>query len=233
MVDVDASQMELRYAAWESKDPVLRSVFLEGLDPHQATADLCGVSRSFGKTINFASIYGASIGKLVALGLPKKIAKKVKYTLDNEWRVLYDYFGRIERAVVRDGYTKTPYGRTRRLLGATPSTDTGQFLLREGKNFRIQAPASDIVQLLGVWMLRNYRRNALPTMTNHDGLTFDLLDKENLNEMLDTMQEAISTFPDFLHDVLGLEFDIPLEFTVEVGHNWLDKEYIKTITTGN
>jgi DNA polymerase I-like protein with 3'-5' exonuclease and polymerase domains len=52
----DYSQLELRLVAHYSGEPQMISAFENGDDPHQITADLMGVPRYVGKTINFGCV---------------------------------------------------------------------------------------------------------------------------------------------------------------------------------
>lgn len=53
-----------------------------GLDVHQATADLAGITRKQAKTVNFAILYGAGIKKLAGmLGVPESEARRIKEAL--------------------------------------------------------------------------------------------------------------------------------------------------------
>lgn len=52
----DYSQLELRLVAHFSQEPKMIEAFQNGDDPHQITADLMGVSRSIGKTLNFGCV---------------------------------------------------------------------------------------------------------------------------------------------------------------------------------
>jgi DNA polymerase-1 len=223
-VAIDADQMELRVAAQESQDGTLLDVFRTDSDPHQATADLCGVTRSEGKTINFACIYGASTPKLVELGLPLRTAQRVTKTLRSGWARLYEYFGGVKGEAARVGQVRTGYGRIRRLPGATTVTAKGRALLREAANFVIQAPASDIIQLLGHDLSLRLEGRAVPILSNHDGLVFDVGNKSDVDLVLHIMREAIDNLPALVEEVLGLTLTVPIKFSAEVGDNLLEME---------
>jgi DNA polymerase-1 len=217
---LDADQMELRIAAQLSGDPTLTEVFQRGLDPHLATADLCNVTRSEGKTINFASIYGASTPKLVELGLKLRTAQRAAKTLRTEWATLYQFFSEVKAEAMKTGEVRTDYGRIRRLPGATTVTPKGRALLREAANFVIQAPASDIVQLLGWHMMLELEGLALPILSNHDGLLFDVYAKEELGAVLAIAQQCTAELPTYVEETLGLKLTVPIDFSYEAGNNW-------------
>jgi DNA polymerase-1 len=224
ILDLDGDQMELRVGGHLSKDPTLLGIFRSGKDPHQATADLCKVIRSIGKAINFGAIYDISINGLVQkMGLPKERASFVYHTLKEQWGALYAYQKKTALEACSYGRVSTPYGRWRRVRGATPSTPEGAFLIREAQNFKLQAMASDIVQLLGSKVYVALEGLALPVMSNHDGITFDIK-KKNLERVLDIFEEEVKCFPDTLRDILSIDMTLPLDFSVKYGVDWLNQE---------
>jgi DNA polymerase-1 len=220
LLEVDASQAELRVATVFSSDRTLVEIFKGGSDPHQATADLCGVDRHVGKTINFASIYGVTWWGLVErAGLSEALAKRVAKTIKKEWAGLYSFFDTIKAQAVRTGEVSTPYGRWRRVPGAEPSTPRGRMLMREAANFVIQAPASDFVQTLGSHLAKVLEGEAVPIMSNHDGLYFDIFDRDRLQHVVDTLLTSLEQFPILVNDVFGVELTVPFEWDIKVGHN--------------
>lgn len=63
-LSVDYKQMEFRMMLDEAKEHGLIAKINEGLDPHDATAELTGLSRKAAKTLNFGLLYGMGIIKL-------------------------------------------------------------------------------------------------------------------------------------------------------------------------
>ncbi|MET7984531.1 DNA polymerase [Streptomyces sp. NPDC005281] len=57
-VSIDFGNMELRFLAAESRDPVMVDAFLNGKDLHQITAEAAGVPRKVGKMGNFLIVFG-------------------------------------------------------------------------------------------------------------------------------------------------------------------------------
>ena len=80
----DYSQMEyFLMVAYANELQVIKQI-MQGVDFHQATADLLGVPRKQAKTLNFAILYGAGLDKIAhMLGCTRDEAKrlKVKYFL--------------------------------------------------------------------------------------------------------------------------------------------------------
>lgn len=78
-LSLDYSQQEYRLMlAYANEKAVIEQV-MAGMDVHQATADLLGISRSYAKTLNFAILYGAGIEKIARmLKCSKQEAKRLK-----------------------------------------------------------------------------------------------------------------------------------------------------------
>ncbi|MFE9455951.1 DNA polymerase [Streptomyces californicus] len=76
-VSIDFGNMELRFLAAESKDPVMVDAFLNGKDLHQITADAAKVPRKVGKMGNFLIVFGGGWKALMEqAGVTAAVAKK-------------------------------------------------------------------------------------------------------------------------------------------------------------
>ncbi len=108
LVSADYSQIELRLLAHITQDPTLIKAFQDGVDIHQFTADLLGISRDAAKIVNFAYIYGA--GKF-------RLAKQIGCTPDDAAGFMKRYRRKYEavpawREEFLDKVRKTGYVRT-------------------------------------------------------------------------------------------------------------------------
>lgn len=78
-VAVDYKQQEYRIMLDFAGEHQLIEQVLGGADVHQATAELCGISRREAKTVNFAILYGAGPAKLAGqLGITESAAKDLR-----------------------------------------------------------------------------------------------------------------------------------------------------------
>ena len=110
----DLSQMEYRVFAALSGDEVTIKRYQENpdLDFHQLTADRLSVTRSEGKQLNFAILYGAG---------PKKLAEMLNIKQQDANDLLNKYYvevpaidklrQRMENELSANGYIRTPSGR--------------------------------------------------------------------------------------------------------------------------
>jgi len=227
LLEFDASQAELRVAAHFSGDTHLLDTFNSGTDIHQATADLCGVDRQVGKTVNFAAIYGVSEWGLVEkAGLSPALAKRVAKTLKREWATLYGYFDKIKQQATLTGEISTEYGRWRRVPGATPTSPRGRMLLREAANFVIQSAASDFVQMFGHHVTQRLDGLAVPVLSNHDGLYYDVFEKDRTQDVVDILLTEFENFGKVVEDVFKVDLTVPFAWDLKVGPNLLDMKEI-------
>lgn len=112
IASVDYQTQELRVLAGLSGDKVMQQAFKTGADLHQITADASGVSRSVGKTVNFAYVYGSG---------PKNIAEQCGIGIDTARQVIAGFeksypkvktlSQKLQREALANGYVTTPFGR--------------------------------------------------------------------------------------------------------------------------
>jgi DNA polymerase-1 len=106
-VAIDFDQQEMRLAADYANEKKLIDKILSGMDVHQATAELCGISRKQGKTINFAVIYGVgleNLGKMLGVSKMQAGAIRSRYfrALPKIQKLIEDTIanGRVTKKVV-------------------------------------------------------------------------------------------------------------------------------------
>jgi len=154
LVDIDYSQLELRLVTHYSKEPVLMEVFNTGGDPHQATADRINVERSFGKTINFATLYQSgprTLADTIEKGGQKRpsldVTKKWLNDFKNAYPTMSLWMDRVVQHASRLGYIRTIGGRRRRLPDINSPIDGLRARAeRQAINSIIQGSASDVLK---------------------------------------------------------------------------------------
>lgn len=78
-VSIDYKQMEFRLLLEYAQEMELINKIMVGHDPHQATAEMTGLSRKAAKTLNFGLVYGMGVAKLAkAIGVTQAEAKEFK-----------------------------------------------------------------------------------------------------------------------------------------------------------
>lgn len=127
LVAFDYSQMELRIAAFLSKDQKLIEIFKNGKDVHTAVAsEVYGVEegevtkemRRQAKVINFGILYGMGVTALQGnLGTDRKTAQEFYNKYFETFSGLSNYLEQTKLDANRLGFTKTFFGRRRYFEG--------------------------------------------------------------------------------------------------------------------
>ncbi|MFK0231246.1 DNA polymerase [Streptomyces sp. NPDC090303] len=93
-VSIDFGNMELRFLAAMSRDPIMMDAFLNGKDLHQITADAAGVPRKVGKMGNFLIVFG---GGWKALMEQAHVTEKVARATINAFNTTYTWVDKLAK----------------------------------------------------------------------------------------------------------------------------------------
>lgn len=217
LIQADYSQAELRMAAVLSGDEALSNIYYTGRDFHSETCtnfygpDFTKEQRVTAKTINFRILYGGE-----AYGFSQQLhispAEAQEY-IDWWWAQFPDvkkWVRKNHRKILQEGVLESATGRKRRFHLITD--ENRHHTLKEGINFLIQSPASDLC----LWSL--IQLNDVPflstLLTVHDSILFeapqDRVD-ESMHIIKQTMEGAAS-------DLLGWGF--PFTCDMQTGQRW-------------
>ncbi len=158
LVAFDYSQIELRIAAFLSKDQKFIDIFRRGEDVHAAVAaQVFGVPvesvtkamRSQAKVINFGVMYGMGVTALQKnMGVDRKAAQKFYNEYFEKFSGLRDYLEAVKSETARRGYTETYFGRRRYFEGIKSKLP---FIRAAAERMAINAPIqgteADVVKL--------------------------------------------------------------------------------------
>lgn len=234
----DYSQLEMRIAAWISREPALIKVYQEGGDVHDETCQrVFGVPRKsdYGlnvasKAINFAGmLYGAGGYKVVEL-IEKQALENPELHINipstseaNGWlgeaqKAYPRYYAWKEYILqfTRDrGYSVDAYGR-RRVIPDINSPDTERRMAaeREAVNHAIQGTAATIVKMAMV--LVDDIPGGRILLQNHDEILSELLVKEAALDYAEEMEKRMLLGQPLAAGTWG----VPLEATPVLVGNW-------------
>lgn len=210
MLAADFSQMELRILAhiahMVSGRTDMLQVFWDGKDPHQNTADIVGGTRSQGKTINFATVFGIGPAKLAQqLRIPIKQARQYLKKYLAGYPDVQQYIKAFREQTKKTGFVPTLYGRQRDVRHMLDFTKSMKSRYREKQytgniaiNTPIQGTAADIVKksmmqiykwLSDVGYLNKY---VVCLAQVHDELLFEI-HPDYAQEVKDKVFEIMST----------------------------------------
>ena len=219
----DYSQIELRLLAIFSGDHNLIQAFSDGADIHQRTADLMGVTRSEGKTLNFAILYGLGAN---ALSQDLNITKSRAYDYINGWFSAYPgvktYKEYVKDELNRKLYVTTMSGRRRRLPGVRSEDEGIQYYShRQGFNSIIQGSAADLMKL-AMKKVYDEWNNVIPArikMSVHDELVVSLRGSED--ECTDLGKQIVH----IMETSITVQKDVPIVADSCLCSNWWFGKY--------
>lgn len=228
MVSWDASQVELRVAAIVAPDENMRKLYAEGVDIHQATADMMvggtanSEERQQAKAINFGFLYGMGATKFTTHAFKEYGAV---FSESDAWAAREAYFDaypglrewheRTEYYVRRNQELTTIFGRTRHLdevLSNEPRI--AYHAIRQGINFLVQSAAADITHA-AIISLRNHKE-ARAVASVHDSVVWEQPTGTGDVIAKNLMDEAMQT----LNRWFGFESPIPFEAEWTIGEYW-------------
>lgn len=188
-VSMDYKQQEYRLMLAYARKRVLIEQVMGGMDVHQATADLVGISRYHAKTLNFAILYGAGVQKIaLMLGCTVQEASFLKQKYFNALlEVEQLIFDVIKRGKAR-GYIYNWFGRK---LHVNHRDFAYKF-----PNYLMQSGGADICKIAMTEtpsILKNYDSKLV--LQIHDDLIFDMVPEE-MEELIPKLRRAmIDVFP--------------------------------------
>ena len=242
LVCCDYSQIELRVAAYLSRDPGLTKTFMEGDDPHAMAAsymygipidDVTIEQREVGKTQNFAVLYGAGETKIAfvaksSVAQAKRLIARYYAAFPGlePWKakVLAEAKRRGDRADVYHSppyVVIPPYGRQRRLPGLFITDNKGAYFHaeRQAVNSIIQGFASYICKTAMVELSQLFAGQPVQLLAQvHDEIVLEVAN-DYAHEAAELVQKTMENLVIDDRPVLG---SIPLEAKPSLGMSWAD-----------
>ncbi len=233
LVSFDYSQIELRIAAFLSKDEGLTEIFKEGRDVHTEVAarvfhvkdaDVTYEMRRRAKVINFGILYGMGVNALrEALGTSRSEAQEFYNGYFEAFPRLAAYIDEVKADAAREGYVETFFGRKRYFDGIKSSIP---FVRASAERMAINAPMqgtqADVVKLAMIKIEELFKKEAVkggerlayPLLQVHDELVFEIKDEliEKLAPKIKELMEGVIP----LKETRG----IPFQAEGKVGANW-------------
>lgn len=171
---VDYQQQEFRMMLDYAAEMELIGKIIAGHDPHQATADLCGIGRREAKTINFGLMYGMGI---------QKLANRLGITYDEAKQLKYKYFAALPK-VKNLIYTVTDVAKQRGAVYTWMNRKCdfkNPDFAYKAINAIIQGGCADVTKLamVGIWKyLKENNLESRMALQIHDELVFEVPFKE-------------------------------------------------------
>jgi uracil-DNA glycosylase family 4 len=238
-VEADFSQIELRVAAFLSRDKTMLHLYQTDQDIHRATASwVLGIpmervskdDRKKAKAVNFGFVYGMGAKKFVHTAFTKydmvftlEEAEDVRKAFFNQFRGLQPWHARQRRLVADHRRVQSPLGRVRHL----PDIDSGDRMVRgeaerQAINSPVQSFASDLTMLSMVLLedqltVAGVQGHFISTV--HDALLFEIRD-DHVRKALPIIKDTMENLP--LKRKFGVVVDVPIKVDLKVGRYWGD-----------
>jgi DNA polymerase-1 len=226
----DYSQIELRVAAFLSKDQTLIDIFKNGRDVHTEVAskvfkvDASQVDKEMrrrAKVINFGIIYGMGVNALRQnLGTDRADAQKFYEEYFAAFSTLASYLENVKAAAAKNGFTETFFGRRRSFEGIRSKIP---FIRAAAERMAINAPiqgtGADILKIAMIkideYIKKNNLRNDVSLLLQvHDELIYEI--KEN------RASEIAPQIRKIMENVIAPAdiFGVPLLSSSSIGQSW-------------
>lgn len=234
LVELDYSQIELRVAAFLSKDKKLIDIFRSGRDVHtEVAAQVFKVPaekvdkemRRKAKVINFGILYGMGVNALRAnLRTDRAEAQKFYDEYFATFSELADYLERVKIETAKRGYTETFYGRRRYFEGIKSKLPYIRAMAeRMAINAPIQGTEADIIKVAMIKIdeyitKAGLEKDAHALLQVHDSLIYEVTDskvKEFSGEVKKIMESVLPP-----EEIEG----ITLEAHSSCGKSWGDMQ---------
>jgi len=246
MLEVDQSQVEIRFAAWASGDAAMQDAVASGRDIHtemasillaKPAADITEQERYECKTRTFLIMYGGGAKKL-AEQLMKSDVNPRKVTKDEAWKMIRDYFATFRglKAHIDDTHDRawkelaveTAFG-FRRTFAAPVTREDKWSLQRQAFNTKVQSGAACLTYCAMIVLQNALRERNLQSkmvVQVHDSLLIDVHpDEVNVLPGLAKWameQGAVEKAREF-----GVEFAVDLKADVKMGDSWGNMAEVK------
>jgi len=230
IVSFDYSQVELRIAAFLSKDEKLIGIFKRGEDIHTAVAsevfnvpinEVDKEMRRRAKVINFGIMYGMGVNALrVNLNSTKEEAQKYLEAYFDKFSGLAKYLENTKREAESKGYTETFFGRRRHFEGLKSKIPYIKAMAeRMAINAPIQGTEADIIKIAMVKVDEYIEKEKLNEKVKlilqvHDELVFEVDEK-----IVDEVDKKIRNIMENIIDPEEV-YGVVCKTEMHVGNNW-------------
>ena len=230
LVSFDYSQVELRTAAFLSRDKKMAEAFKTGKDIHSlAASEIFNVSfenvtedmRRKAKIMNFGILYGMGINAISeGLGATRKEAEIYRNEYFKDFSGLADYIRETIDEARTNGFAKTFFGRKRHLEEIYSRNELAR---REAErmavNMPIQGTSADIIKIAMARISdilpreKKFRGNVKMLLQIHDELLFEIKD--------DFLNEAAKVIKNIMESVITPHSSgIPFPVKVSAHKSW-------------
>ena len=228
-VTVDKQAMEVRVLAHVAKEKNLISAFEQGKDLHtfsagmtfnKPEADITKEERQIAKAVTFLTVYGGTHFTLAAKqNISEERAEAIIAAWMNAFPGVGDYMDEVRSYLEHHQFVKTIFGRRRHLPNIqSPIKSVRERAFRQGLNFTIQSPASDILLCSIMGLNNRIKREKLQAKiiaTVHDSIEL-VCPEHELDQVIAAIKDELINYH-YMRDNFGINLRVPMAIDIEVG----------------
>ena len=222
IAEIDYAQLEFRTAVFLAQDEQGMKDIENGVDVHQYTADIIGVSRQHAKGHTFKPLYGGMSGT--------DDEKRYYDAFKDKYKGITAWHEKLQNEALKYKMITLPTGRQYAFPTVERMPWGGTSFSTQIKNYPVQGFATaDIVPLACINIQELIDKNNLKSMlinTVHDSVVADIYPDEE-TKMVEIMREGASKVIDSLKDIYNIDFNVPLDTEVKIGSDWLNLEVVE------
>lgn len=228
-ITVDKKAMEVRVLAHVARESNLIQAFENDVDLHTFSAGMTfnkpedqvtKEERQIAKAVTFLTVYG---GTHYTLAAKQNISEARAEAIIDSWMRAFPGVGRymeeVREYLEEHKYVKTMFGRYRHLPNITsPIKSIRGRAFRQGLNFTIQSPASDILLCALLGLSRRLTREGLRAKiiaTVHDSIELICPDEE-LDAVVAVIKDELINYH-YMRETFGINLRVPMGIDIEVG----------------
>lgn len=228
-VAADFKTMEMRVLAHITESRNLINAFRSGIDFHKYSASLVyekessevtPLERQIAKSVSFLVVYGGGEYRLSkTANVSIEVARHTLQAYESSFPEIFDWMEEERKFIRENKYSESIFGRRRHLENIrSPIPRVRLHAERQGINFKVQSPASDILCFCLLDIANEFEKrgmDAYVTASVHDSIEV-LSPKDETIEVCQIMREKMTNYP-LLKSTMGFNCVVPLEIDIEVG----------------
>ena len=219
IIEMDFAQLEFRVAAFLSQDSQAISDILEGVDVHQNTANVIGCIRQDAKAHTFKPLYGGFSGT--------EEEKKYYSWFKKRYKGITQWQDKTEDTAIATSFVTLPSGRQYYFEGIERGTWGGSNYYTQVRNYPVQGFATGEIVPAACIDIYNAVKGMRSRLINtvHDSIIIDAHSSE-VDHVITKLKKACDGITQSINKRYDIDFNIPLDYEIKKGHNWLDLKQI-------
>ena len=222
VMEMDYEQLEFRTALFLAQDKQGMEDVINGVDVHQYTADIIGVSRQEAKAHTFKPLYGGVTGT--------EDEKRYYDAFKEKYKDIATWHEKLQTEAIQHKVVKLPTGREYAFPGAQRQAWGGSTFSTQIKNYPVQGFATaDIVPITCIEVYKLMKKAKLKSVlinTVHDSIVVDIHPDEE-QQVIDLFKEGAGNVVPRLKEQYNIDFNVPLDVEMKIGYNWLKLNEVK------